>query len=135
MISEYRFLRTKNHTYFASVKIEAEILDSGLEIAQDFSKDFLDSSSDEYIPKIWIKSATRGLKRATSIIFEKEKNVTGLQIKIKQIQWNFVDTTEDAVCCASALALLNLFPDIFKITEIFFDEKWKLKVDDDVISF
>lgn len=135
MISEYRFLKTKNHTYFAYVKIEAESLDSGLEIVPDFDKDSLDSSSDQYTPKIWIESATSGLKKAASIIFEKEKNVTGLQIKIKQIQWNFVDTTEDAVCCASALALLNLFPNIFKITEIFFDEKWKLKVDNEVISF
>jgi hypothetical protein len=130
MISEYRFLKTKNHTYFASVKIELKILDSGLEVYTDFVQEASDSSSEEYIPNIWVIPAIDGVKKSASIIFEKEKGISGFQVKIKEIQWNFVDTTEDAVHCAASLALFKLFPDTLAKTEIVFDEKWVIKIRD-----
>jgi hypothetical protein len=112
MKGNYRFLATRDgRTSFAYVEIEAskhtaQPADIAEELCAIPNTD--DGEVNRKSAPSWIDAAIRGIENALAFVQSCGVSLNGWHIRLMKVSGTPVDTREDAVECAAALATVNL---------------------------
>lgn len=116
MKADYRLLSTQNGvTYFAKVYVESnKTASANVNIYDLIDKNNYNTGEvDSIIKPTWVKAAIEGALDAANKIKSLGLLNNGCNIHIKKIIGSLVDTQEDSIRCASAIATWkSLCPDI-----------------------
>lgn len=123
MQSDYRFAKIwKGIPSFARVYIEiVKRADNEFIVVDNTGRNDMQIST---IYAKWIVCAMNGCRKAVDWL-RTLSLPHGFDIKLKEIQFTYVDTCEDAVECAAFLAVAKAFSLDSKCT-IKFDDRWKV---------
>lgn len=122
MIGAFRFFKQfAGRCYFADVQVEVvptSAVGSGVAF---------DTSAQPRLPAEWLAAADRGCRDAVAALSSLTPSVgTGFQVRITQLVFTWVDTTEDAVYAASYLAVVTAVGVRSKF-ELYHDIEWRVR--------
>jgi hypothetical protein len=127
---EFRLLKQQNgRGHYACVTVDAKITETEINVIEAIEEP-VNTDNCEVNRKIafhWVEAALAGAKKCAEILVSQEK-ITGCQVEIKQIKGTVVDTSEEDLFCAGALATWQaLRVDEELPTFNFSDNKWKIQ--------
>jgi len=131
MVSKYKFLRTVDGiSYFARVWVEVD-LDSGIVEVVDAIGRNANSNEGEYDAQTassWVNAALEGASAAAEYLINAGFIQNGCLVRIMRLVGSIVDSREDVISCAAALATWQAACPHWPLPEPFFERgAWKLK--------
>jgi hypothetical protein len=107
MESEYKLLQVKEGgiCHFARVTVEAEMQQSGVEVAQQIREPVVEGNGEASHTRFpeWIDAAIRGARLCAEALVQQGK-IGGCHVRVVRVVRVEVDTTCADVACAAALA-------------------------------
>jgi len=131
MIADYRFLRTLNHvTYYAHVWVQAEPAPSDIEVVNGIGPSVAEEDgefSSETAPA-WVEAALEGIRAAAAELIRIGCVPNGLNVKLCRLVGSVLDTREDVVACAAAVATWKAgCPELTPPEIVFSDDRWTVR--------
>ena len=130
MQSEFKLLKQMNRRgHYARVAVDAEPMTSGVCIVEVLNEN-LDEGYGEVNRKIaphWIDAALAGAKHCAEVLVSQEK-FSGCRVEVNRVFGVIVDTTEEDLFCAEALATWQALNPNQELPRFHFAEnKWHIQ--------
>ena len=130
MESEFKLLRQLNHrAHFARVTVDAKSTENGISIFENIREPIIegDGEVNRKIGSHWIDAALKGAKECAEVLFSQGK-IFGCRVEIKRVVGLIVDTDEEDIFCAGALATWQALNQNEELPLIHFsDSKWHIQ--------